>query len=57
MVRCMRILKQEVLKALALCGVQNFNQLDRSFVVDAPPVVTPTVFSAFPLLDVEDKGY
>ena len=57
LVRCMRILKHEIATALALCGVTSFSELDDSFVVDAPVVVTPDVFSAFPLVNFDDEGY
>jgi glycolate oxidase len=57
LVSCMRILKHEIKTALALCGVSGFSGLDESFVIDAPVTVTPDVFSAFPLLNLEDEGY
>ncbi len=56
-VRCMQILKHEIAEALALCGVTSFAELDASFVVDAPAVVDPDVFSAFPLINLQDQGY
>lgn len=56
-VRCMQILKHEIAEALALCGVTSFSELDKSFVVEAPPVVNPGVFSAFPLINLQDEGY
>ncbi len=57
LVSCMRILKHEIKTALALCGVSGFSGLDESFVIDAPVTVTPDVFSAFPLLNLENEGY
>ncbi len=57
LVRCLAILKHEIEESLALCGVTSFADLDASFVVNAPPVVQADVFSAFPLLDLEDAGY
>ncbi|MBQ76617.1 MAG: alpha-hydroxy-acid oxidizing enzyme [Gammaproteobacteria bacterium] len=57
LVSCMRILKHEIKTALALCGVAGFSELDASFVMDAPVTVAPDVFSAFPLLNLEDEGY
>ena len=57
LVRCLQILKHEIATALALCGVTNFSELDASFVEHAPAVVTPDVFSAFPLINIDDDGY
>lgn len=53
--RLLEILEDEVTKALGLTGVSNFGQLNRSHVhLGAPPVVFPSVHSAFPLLK---EGY
>jgi isopentenyl diphosphate isomerase/L-lactate dehydrogenase-like FMN-dependent dehydrogenase len=57
LVRCLQILKHEIAETMALCGVTSSSELDPTFVVDAPAVVDPDVFSAFPLLDLEDDGY
>lgn len=56
--RVLEILEDETVRALGLAGVTGFAQLDRSFVHHgAPPVMFPHVHSAFPLLNLEDKGY
>jgi glycolate oxidase len=56
--RILEILEDEVIRALGLCGVTGWSGLDRSFVHHgAPPVVPPHVFSAFPLLNLDDRGY
>lgn len=56
-VRMLEILKHEILLGMALSGVTSLDQLDASFIAESQPVVPPSVFSAFPLLDVEDEGY
>ena len=56
-VQCLNLLKAEIAEVLALCGVSSFKELDESFVTEAQPVVLPSVYSAFPLLNLEDKGY
>ncbi len=56
--RVLEILEDETIRALGLSGVTSFSQLDASYVHHgAPPVVFPHVHSAFPLLNLEDKGY
>jgi isopentenyl diphosphate isomerase/L-lactate dehydrogenase-like FMN-dependent dehydrogenase len=56
--RVLEILESEVITALGLCGVTSFAGLNRSFVHHgAPPVVLPHVHSAFPLLNLDDRGY
>jgi isopentenyl diphosphate isomerase/L-lactate dehydrogenase-like FMN-dependent dehydrogenase len=57
LVRCMQILKHEMETALALCGLTGFSELDDSFVVSSSLVGSPDVFSAFPLVDIDDEGY
>jgi len=57
LVRCMQILKHEIAETMALCGVTTLAELNSSFVVDAPPVVEANVFSAFPLVNLDDDGY
>ncbi|HAK51854.1 MAG TPA: alpha-hydroxy-acid oxidizing enzyme, partial [Gammaproteobacteria bacterium] len=56
-VQCLDLLKAEITEVLALCGVNSFKELDESFVTDAQPAVPPSVYSAFPLLNLENKGY
>ncbi|HWN51254.1 MAG TPA: alpha-hydroxy-acid oxidizing protein, partial [Xanthobacteraceae bacterium] len=57
LVRMLEILEDEVQRCLGLLGVTNFAELDRSYLHAAPPVTTPHVFSAFPLLKIEDYRY
>ncbi len=54
-VRVMEILEEEIRICMGLLGVTCLAQLDKSYVRPAKPVVTPSVHSAFPLLDV--PGY
>ncbi|HEV3109393.1 MAG TPA: alpha-hydroxy acid oxidase [Candidatus Binataceae bacterium] len=54
-VRVMEILEEEIRICLGLLGATSFAELDRSYVCAAKPMVTPSVHSAFPLLDV--PGY
>ena len=49
--RLLEILEQEVMVAMALAGARSLAELNRSFLhFGAPPVTTPHVHSAFPLL-------
>ena len=50
LVRTLEILEEEVRTCLGLLGVTSFAELTPQHVVAAPPVNTPHVFSAFPLL-------
>lgn len=56
-VNMLQILQSEIHSALALCGVASFAELDDSFIDVADAVYEPSVFSAFPLLDIEGKAY
>ncbi|MFQ5764256.1 MAG: alpha-hydroxy acid oxidase [Rhodospirillales bacterium] len=53
-VRALELLETEVRTTLGLLGVTGFAELDGSYLHPAAPVVTPTLLSAFPLLD---EGY
>ncbi len=56
--RVLEILEDETIRALGLCGATSFAELDASFLHHgAAPVTFPHVHSAFPLLNLEDKGY
>ncbi len=56
--RILEILEDETIKALGLSGVTGFDQLNPSYVHHgAPPVAVPHVHSAFPLLNLADRGY
>jgi glycolate oxidase len=56
-VRMLEILEDEVHRALGLCGVTDFAGLTRTHLHPAMPVTPPHVFSAFPLLKIEDYRY
>jgi glycolate oxidase len=53
-VRALELLEAETRIALALLGVTGYGELDGSYLHPSPPVDTPHVLSAFPLLD---EGY
>ena len=53
----LEILRTEILLGMALSGVTSLEELDESFIAESQPVVPPSVFSAFPLVDVDDEGY
>ena len=57
LVQCLKILHAEIYETLSLCGVTSFADLDESFVVRSQLVESPSVFSAFPLLNLDDEGY
>src|SRR5215468_6062968 len=57
LVRMLEILEDEVRRCLGLLGVTNFAELDRSYLQAARPVTVPHVFSAFPLLKIDDYRY
>jgi len=56
-VRMLEILEDEVTRALGLTGVTGFAKLDASYVHATTPTNPPSVFSAFPLLDVAPYKY
>ena len=56
-VRLLELIEDEVQRCLGLLGVTRFAHLDRSYLHPAPSVTAPHVFSAFPLLKVEDYRY
>jgi len=56
-VRLLELLEDEVQRCLGLLGVNNFAELDRTYLHDAPPANVPHVLSAFPLLKIEDYRY
>lgn len=53
-VRMLELLEDEVQRCLGLLGVTSFAALDRSYLHPATPTNLPHVFSAFPLLNLED---
>jgi hypothetical protein len=57
-VRLLEILEDELRSAMGLVGVAKLSELNASYVHHGAPVVTqPHVFSAFPLLNLDDPGY
>jgi isopentenyl diphosphate isomerase/L-lactate dehydrogenase-like FMN-dependent dehydrogenase len=57
-VRMLELLEDEVQRCLGLLGVSRFADLDRSYLhATAAPTTAPHVFSAFPLLKIEDYRY
>jgi glycolate oxidase len=57
LIRLLELLEDEVQRCLGLLGVTRFADLDRSYLHAAPSVTQPHVFSAFPLLKIEDYRY
>jgi glycolate oxidase len=55
--RMLEILEAEVVEVLGLLGADRFAALDASCLHPAQPTNLPHVHSAFPLLDLEHKGY
>jgi glycolate oxidase len=56
-VRMLELLEDEVIRTLGLLGVTSFAELDASYLHAAAPTNMPSVFSAFPLLDVAPYRY
>ncbi len=57
LLRMLEILEDEVRRCLGLLGVTKFAELDRSYLSPAPAVTVPHVFSAFPLLKIDEYRY
>jgi glycolate oxidase len=57
LVRLLELLEDEVQRCLGLLGVTKFSDLERAHLHAAPPANAPHVFSAFPLLKIEDYRY
>jgi isopentenyl diphosphate isomerase/L-lactate dehydrogenase-like FMN-dependent dehydrogenase len=57
LVRMLELLEDEVQRCLGLLGVTKVSALDRSCLHAAAPTAAPHVFSAFPLLKIEDYRY
>ena len=55
--RMLELLEDEVIRCLGLLGVTSFAELDKSYLHQAAPTNMPSVFSAFPLLDIEPYRY
>jgi glycolate oxidase len=56
-VRMLEILEDEIHRALGLCGVTGFAALGKAHLHPATPVTPPHVFSAFPLLKIDEYRY
>src|SRR5262249_56160951 len=56
-VRMLELLEDEVQRCLGLLGVNKFSELDASYLPPAAPTNPPHVFSAFPLLKIDDYHY
>jgi len=57
-VRMLELLETEIIEVLGLLGCANLRDVDRSYIHYPAPVATqPSVFSAFPLLDLKYDGY
>ena len=57
LVRLLELLEDEVQRCLGMLGVTRFADLEPACLHAAPPVTTPHVLSAFPLLKIEDYKY
>jgi isopentenyl diphosphate isomerase/L-lactate dehydrogenase-like FMN-dependent dehydrogenase len=56
-IRMLELLEDEVQRCLGLLGVNTFAELDKSYLHAATPTNLPSVFSAFPLLEIEPYRY
>jgi len=57
LVRMLELMEDEVQRCLGLLGATTFADLNRSHLHAAPSTTAPHVFSAFPLLEIEDYKY
>jgi len=55
--RMLELLEDEVIRTLGLLGLTSFADIDRSYLHAATATNPPSVFSAFPLLDIEPYRY
>jgi glycolate oxidase len=55
--RMLELLEDEVVRCLGLLGATSFQDLDQSFLHPASPTNIPSVFSAFPLLEIGPFRY
>src|SRR5215475_7728579 len=51
--RMLELLEDEVIRTLGLLGLSSFAEIDKSYLHPATATNAPSVFSAFPLLDIE----
>ncbi|MBS0220650.1 MAG: alpha-hydroxy-acid oxidizing protein [Proteobacteria bacterium] len=55
--RMVELLEEEMREVMGLLGVTSLKQLDKSYISASRPTNLPHVHSAFPLLNLEDRGY
>jgi len=55
--RMLELLEDEAIRTLGLLGLTSFAELDQSYLHAATATNAPSVFSAFPLLDIEPYRY
>lgn len=55
--RMLELLEDEVIRCLGLLGATSFAEIDKTFLHPAGATNLPSVFSAFPLLDIEPYRY
>jgi len=55
--RMLELLEDEVIRCLGLLGATSFKEIDKSCLHPAAAANPPSVFSAFPLLDIEPYRY
>ncbi len=53
----LELLEDVVIRTLGLLGVTSFGQLNTSYLHPATATHMPSVFSAYPLLDIEPYRY
>ena len=56
-VRMLELLEDEVVRSMGLLGVTSFGKLDASYLHAATPTNPPSVFSAFPHLEIAPYRY
>ena len=57
MLRVLELLEEEIHIAFGLMGVNNWGELDKSFICKAEPVTEPHVFSQHPMIAFEPHIY
>jgi glycolate oxidase len=57
LLRVLELLEEEILISFGLMGVNNWAELDTSFICKAEPVTAPHVFSQHPMVAFEPHPY
>jgi glycolate oxidase len=57
LLRVLELLEEEILICFGLMGVNNWAELDKSFICKAEPVTAPHVFSQHPMIAFEPHVY